>query len=214
MQRHSAFAKFEDSRRQQYEIGIVSVDHSTPLAGRYKCAFSRSMNSRLSGPPRLPSPRNTSLTSRHSDLNLHLRAKSSGRDFVIAWTAYFPITGKNLKALHTREHWWHNSDVNTNWPLPPVARKRFSCSGWWSRMESPVGVSLYQQTATRSNFRSANTGRISRRLSRSRSTPSAGAKLARLCRGVVGGADSPRPFLLVRVYPQPWTATLRKPLSE
>lgn len=58
-------------------------------------------------------------------------------------------------------------------------------------MKSPEGVSLYQQSATRSNTRCANARKISRRPARSLPTPSSGAKFARICLGIVRSRITP-----------------------
>ena len=65
----------------------------------YKRAFSCAVKSRLSDPPRLPSPLKESSTSLYSVLNIHFSAKCSGSDPVNPWTTYLPRIGRNLKAL-------------------------------------------------------------------------------------------------------------------
>jgi len=57
--------------------------------------------------------------------------------------------------------------------------------------KSPEGVSLYQHTTTRSKSRSARDGRIVGRPARNLPTSSAGAKLVRLLRVIVGGREMP-----------------------
>lgn len=57
-------------------------------------------------------------------------------------------------------------------------------------MKSPVGVSLYQHSPTRSNPLETRCGRMSFKPARSLCVPSAGIKLARDATADLGGAET------------------------
>ena len=69
------------------------------LSSPSNLAFSAALSSRLSGPPRLPSPKNVSSRCSYSVWKRHFSAKWLGRVFLMAAVMHSPNTGRNLNAL-------------------------------------------------------------------------------------------------------------------
>lgn len=84
-------------------LELIVVSELVALSAELNVSRSAPLNSRLSGPPRLPSPVKISSSERCSLYcvgNFHFSSKGAGRVPSKQPTAYLPMLGRNLNALY------------------------------------------------------------------------------------------------------------------